>query len=189
MVGRFAGWLIYFPALPNWVSMFQNSTGGSSTTSFTLQDCTFPVAWFSICRKCPSCSIWTILYLGLHLRSHLLGCLFLKYTHISYLKRGWCPVHGLLCSFEAILIQCIFLVMANAESMCFKIQHSRIWILPRIIAWALVADAEVNLDPFHTTKKNGVSAVARLGVTYSWQELDLCIYPSWMGPFHITSSG
>ena len=36
MVGRFAGWLIYFPALPNWVSMFQNSTGGSST-SFTLQ--------------------------------------------------------------------------------------------------------------------------------------------------------
>ena len=42
MVGRFAGWLIYFPALPDWVSMFQNSTGGSSTTSFTLQDCTFP---------------------------------------------------------------------------------------------------------------------------------------------------
>ena len=45
MVGRFAGWLINFPALPNWVSIFQNSTGGSSTTSFTLQDHTFPVLW------------------------------------------------------------------------------------------------------------------------------------------------
>ena len=33
---------MYFPALPNCVSMFQNSTGGSSTTSFMLQDHTFP---------------------------------------------------------------------------------------------------------------------------------------------------
>ena len=24
---------------------------------------------------------------------------------------------------------------------------------------------------------------------YNWQEPDLCTYPSWMGPFHITSSG
>ena len=88
MVGRFAGWLINFPILPNWVSIFQNSTGGSSTTSCTLQDHTFPVAWFSICRKYLSCSIQTILYPGLHLRSHLLGCLFLKYTLSPILKEG-----------------------------------------------------------------------------------------------------
>ena len=44
IVGKFAGWLIYFPAMPNCVSIFQNSTGGSSSTSFTLQDHTFPVA-------------------------------------------------------------------------------------------------------------------------------------------------
>ena len=42
MVGRFAGWLIYIPGLPNWVSMLHNSTGGPSTTSFTLQDHNFP---------------------------------------------------------------------------------------------------------------------------------------------------
>ena len=88
MVGRFVGWLINFPSLPNWVSIFQNSTGGSSTMSFTLQDPTFPVAWFSMCRKCPSCSIWTILYPGLHLRSHLPGCLFLKYTQSPIWKEG-----------------------------------------------------------------------------------------------------
>ena len=116
MVGRFAGSLIYFPALPNWVSMFQNSTGGSSTTSFMLQDHTFPVAWFSICRKCLSCSIRTILYLGLHLGSQLPGCLFLKYTLSPILKEG-----GVLSMvFCAVLKQFssnFFLVMANA-SLC-----------------------------------------------------------------------
>ena len=116
MLGRFAGWLIYFPALPNLVSMFQNSTGGSSTTSFTLQDHTFSVAWFSICRKCPLHSIWTILYLGLHLRSHLPGCLFLKYTLSPILKEG-----GVLSMvFCAVLKQFssnVFLAMAKA-SLC-----------------------------------------------------------------------
>ena len=88
MVGRFTGWLIHFPALPNWVSMFHNLAGGSNTTSFTLQDQTFPVAWFSICRKCPLCPIQTILCPGLHLRSQLPGCLFLKYTLSPILKVG-----------------------------------------------------------------------------------------------------
>ena len=88
MVGRFAGWLIHFPALPNWVSLFHNSTGGSSTASFALQDHIFPVAWFSMCRKCPVHSFQTILYPGLHLRSHLPGCLFLKYTLLPILKEG-----------------------------------------------------------------------------------------------------
>ena len=54
--------------------------------SFTLQDQTFLVVWFSICRKCLLCSIQTILYPGLHLRSHLPGCLFLKYTLSPILK-------------------------------------------------------------------------------------------------------
>ena len=44
MVGKFTGWLMPFPALPNCVSMFQNSAGGSSTTSLTLHDHVFPVA-------------------------------------------------------------------------------------------------------------------------------------------------
>ena len=50
MVGIFTGGFMNFPALRNWVSMFQNSMGGSCTTSLTLHDLVFPVAWFSICR-------------------------------------------------------------------------------------------------------------------------------------------
>ena len=114
MVGRFAWWLINSPTLPNSVSIVQNTTGSSSTTSFMLQDHTFPVAWFSICRKCPSCSIWTILYLGLHKRSHLPGCLFLKYALSPILKEG-----GVLFSvFCAVLKQFsskVFLEMPNAN--------------------------------------------------------------------------
>ena len=112
MVGRLTGWLKDFPALPNWVSIFHNSIGGSSIMSFTLQDHTFPVAWFSIYRKCPLCSIQTVLYPGLQLRSHLPGCLFLKYTQSPILKEG-----GVLSMvFCAVLKQFssnIFLAMAN----------------------------------------------------------------------------
>ena len=48
--------------------------------SVTLQDHIFPVAWFLICMKCPSYSMQTILYPGLHFKSHLQDFLFLKYT-------------------------------------------------------------------------------------------------------------
>ena len=145
---RFAGWLIYFPALPNWVSMFQNSTGGSSSASFTLQDCTFPVAWFSICRKCPLCSIWTILYLGLHLRSHLMGCLFLKHT-LSFILKESGVLSMVFCAVLKQFSSNIFLAMANAlHGSAFQNLD-----LPRIIVWTLVADAEVNLDPFCRLRK------------------------------------
>ena len=88
MVGKFAGWLIYLPALPNRVSTSQNSMGGSNMISVTLQDHIFQVAWFSICMKCLSFSMQTILYLGLHFKSHLPGCLFLKYTQSPTWKTG-----------------------------------------------------------------------------------------------------
>ena len=42
IVGKFAGWLIHFLALPNCVSMFHSSTGGLSTTSLMLHDPVFP---------------------------------------------------------------------------------------------------------------------------------------------------
>ena len=48
--------------------------------SVTLQDHIFPVTWFLICMKCPLHSMQTILYLGLNFKTHLPGCLFLKYT-------------------------------------------------------------------------------------------------------------
>ena len=88
MVGKFVGWLTYLPALLNWVSTFQNSIGGSRMMSITLQDCILPVAWFLICMKCPLHSMQTILYPGLHFKSHLPGCLFLKYTQPPIWKAG-----------------------------------------------------------------------------------------------------
>ena len=51
MVGTFAGWLIYLPALPNWVSMFQNSMGGSKIMSFTLQEHAFLWSGFQYVRN------------------------------------------------------------------------------------------------------------------------------------------
>ena len=80
MVGKLAGWLTWQLALLNWVSIFQNLMGGSSMISVMLHDHVFPVAWFSMWMKCPLYSIQTIQYPGLHLKSHLSGCLFLKYT-------------------------------------------------------------------------------------------------------------
>ena len=88
MVDKFVGCLIYFSALLNWVSMVQSCMGGSKIMSFTLQGHIFSVAGFSICKKCLSCSTWAILYLGLHFQSHLLACLFLKYTQSPTLKDG-----------------------------------------------------------------------------------------------------
>ena len=114
MVGRFTGWLMNFPALPNWMSIFHNSTGGSSTMSFTLWDHTFPVVWFSICRKCLSCSVQTFIYLGLHLRSHLMGCLFLKYTLLPILKVGG-VLSMVLCTALKQVLSHFFLEMANVS--------------------------------------------------------------------------
>ena len=112
MVGRFTGWFLNFPALPNWVLYSTILTGGSNTMSFTLQDQTFPVAWFSICRKCLLCSIQTILYPGLHWRSHLPGCLFLKYTLSPILKV--CDVLSIvLCAALKWLSSRVFLAMAS----------------------------------------------------------------------------
>ena len=89
MVGKFMGWLIYLPALLNCLYIFQNSMGGSNITSDTLQDHIFPVDWFSMCKKCPLCSMQTIVYLGLPFKSHLPGCLFLKYTQSPTWKAGF----------------------------------------------------------------------------------------------------
>ena len=59
--------------------------------SVTLQDCIFPVTWFLICMKCLSHSMQTILYPGLHFKSHLPGCFFLKYTQSPTWKAGLSP--------------------------------------------------------------------------------------------------
>ena len=162
VVGKFTGWLMYLPALPNWVSMFQNSMGGSNMISIMLQDCTFPVAWFSMCIKCPSHSMQTILYLGLHFKSHLPGCLFLKYTQSPTWKAGFC--HAVV--FWAVLnlfSSNVFLAIANAN-LCvskFSIPESG---SPRKCCMGSNSWCSARLGFLPYTKKNGVSAVTEFSV-------------------------
>ena len=157
------GWLINFPVLPNWLSIFQNSTGGSNTTSLTLQDHTFPLVWFSMCRKCPSCSIQTIVYPCLHLRSHLPACLFLKYNLSPILKEG-----GVLSIvFCAVLKQFsskVFLAMATASLWAskFSIPESG---SPKNCYIGSNSWQRGKLGSLPYTKKNGISAVAKFSVT------------------------
>ena len=163
MVARFAGWLINFPALPNRVSIFQNLIGGSSTTYFILQDCTFLVAWFSMCRKCPLCSIPTILYTGLHLRSPLLGCLFLKYTLSPMLKEGG-ALSMVFCPVLKWFLSNIFLAMANASLWAsnFSISESG---SPKNHCIGSNSWWRGKFGSLPYTKKNGISAVAKFAVT------------------------
>ena len=114
IVGKFAGWLMYFRALSTCVSMFQNSTGGSSMTSLILQDHTFQVAQFSMCRKCPLCSFWRILYPGVHLSSHLPGVFVFKINSVAYVEGWWFPVHSLRAVLKWFLSN-VFLAVAKAS--------------------------------------------------------------------------
>ena len=163
MVGRFAGWLTNFQALPNWVSIFQNPTGGSSTTTFTLQDHTFPVAWFSMCRKCLLHSIWTILYPGLLLRFHLSGCLFLKCTLSPILKEGG-VLSMVFCAVLKWFSSKAFLAMANVSmwASTFSIPE---FGSPKNHCIGSNSWWRGKFGSLPYTKKNGVSAVAKLGVT------------------------
>ena len=114
MVGKFAGWLIYLPALPNWVSTSQKSIGSSSIISVTLQDHIFLVAWFSICMKCPLHSMQTFLYLGLHFKSHLPDCLFLKYTWSPSWTAGL-SLPTVFWAFLNLFSANVFFAIANAN--------------------------------------------------------------------------
>ena len=155
MVGRFAGWLINFPAQPNWVPIFQNSTGSSSNRSFMLQDHTFPVAWFLMCRKCLSCSVQTILYPGLHLMSHLLGCLFLNEGGV--LSTVFCAV---LKWFSSNI--CMAMANASLWASKFSIPESG---SPKNHCIGSNSWWRGKFGSLLYTKMNGISVVAKLGVT------------------------
>ena len=130
--------------------------------SVTLQDQIFPVAWFSICMKCPSCSMQTILYLGLHFKSHLPGCLFLKYTQSPIWRAGLS--HAIVFWVAINLFSSnVFFAMANAN-LCV----SRLSIpesgSPRKHCMGSSSGCKGRLGSLPYTKKNGDSAVARFGV-------------------------
>ena len=152
-----------FLARPNCVSIFHNSTGGSSTMSFTLQDLHFPVAGFLMCWKCPSCSICTILLPGLHLRSQFPGCLFLKKTLYPILKEGG-VLSMVCCAVLKWFSSKVFLAMANAI-----LWASRFGIPESGSPKNCCIDSNNwwrgKFGSLPYTKKNGISAVTKLGVT------------------------
>ena len=94
---------MYLPALPNCVSMFQNSTGGSSTISLTLHDCfpgrlIFNVQTMSIALKTDNSvprSPFEVPFSWL---------LVFEIDSVAYVKGWWFSIHGLLCSSEAVFI-------------------------------------------------------------------------------------
>ena len=162
MVAKLAGWLTYLPALPNWVFTSQNCIGGSSIMSITLEDHVFPVAWLSKCLKCPSCSMQTILYPGLHFKSHLPGCLFLKYTWSPIWKAGL----SLPIVFWAVLnlfSSNVYFAIAKANLCVFSFSIPESGPLRKLCigssSWC-----KGGLGSLLYAKKNGISAIARFGV-------------------------
>ena len=130
----------------------------------------FSCGLVSMCRKCLSHSIWTILYLGLHLRSHLPGCLFLKYTLSPILKDGGCLSIG-FCAVLKQFSSNVFLAMAKASLWVQDLAFHSL-NLPKIIAWALEADVGVNLDLFHKLSRRVFLLWQGLVPLYKWQEPD-----------------
>ena len=139
-----------------------NFMGGSNIMSTTLQDHIFPVAWFLICKKCPSHSMQTILYPSLHFKSHFVGWFFLKYTWSPTWKAGF----FLAMVFWAVLnlfLSNVFFAIANAN-LCvsmFSILESG---SPR--KWYIGSNSWCSgrLGSLPYTEKNGVSAVDKFGV-------------------------
>ena len=163
MVGKLAGWLTYLPALPNWVSTFQNSIGGSRIMFVTLQDHIFPVAWFSICMKCLLHSIWTILYLGLHFKSHYQAVCFLKYTWSPTWKAGmslaivfWLAVN--------LFSSNVFFAIAKANLCVYRFSIPKSGS-PKKHCIGSSSGWKGRLGSLPYTKKNGDSVNVRFGVT------------------------
>ena len=186
MVGKLTGWLTYLPGLPNWVSTFQNSIGGSRIMSLTLQDHIFAVAWFSICMKCPSHLMQTILYLGLHFKSLVPGCLFLKYTQSATLNAGLSLVIIFWVAINLFSSNVFFAITkANLCVSRFSIPES-VHLL-RNIAWVPVVGVRVGWGPCCILRRMVILSLLDLVLSCSWPVPGLDIYPNLWGLFHKAS--
>ena len=185
-------WYIFFNQWVLWLVNLQVVNVSSSSTKLSvhvpkLHGCFqyyvlhitrayFPVACFSICKKCPLHPMWTILYPGLHFKSHLPSCLFLKYMQSPILKDG-----GFLSMvFSAILnlfSSQVFFAMANAN-LCV----SRFSILESgslgNVAWVLMVDVVEGSDLFHILKRMMILQLPSLVLISNWWVLDSNIHLS-----------
>ena len=130
--------------------------------SLTLQDHIFPVAWFSMWMKCPCHALCqTILYPGLHFKSHLPGCLFCKVDMISNLKSWFVSCQSLLSSCDICFClvfswQWLVLACGFPDLICLSQD------LQENVAWVPEADVMVGWGSLPYTRKNGGSAVAKI---------------------------
>ena len=130
--------------------------------------------------------MWTILYLGLHFKSHLLDCLFLKYTQ----SPTWNAGLSLAIVFWAVLNlfpSNVFFAVANAN-LCF----SRFSILesgsPRKCCIGSSSWCRGGWGLCHILRRMVYLQLLDLELSCSWQVSSLNIYPNLWGLFHKASS-
>ena len=85
--------------------------------------------------------------------------LVLKIYSISYLEGEWCSIHGFLCCFETIFMQCL---LGNGLHESVSIPESG---SPKNHCIGSNSWWTGKFGSLSYTKKNGISAVAKLGVT------------------------
>ena len=111
IVGRFAGWFINFPALPNFVSTFHSLTGGLCTTFLTLSGLVFAVVVFYM--EVVSFVLYAdkpVTSSPFHVPLH--SCLFLKYTLSPIMKLDGVQF-VVFCACLNLFSSKVFLVMAS----------------------------------------------------------------------------
>ena len=163
MVGKFAGWLMYFPALAELcVNVPKFCWWHSSTVSLMLHDLNFPVAWFSMCRECPSCLVWTILYPGLQSEIPFSWLFVFKVDSVTFLERWWFSIHGFLGSPEAVLHLVFSLQWLGLVD---GLPGWVVQILDHLRTIALIQEVHVRVGLYlcHRQEKNGVSSGGKVG--------------------------
>ena len=147
--------------------MFQNSIGGSSIISVMLQDCVFPVAWFSMWMKCPLHSIQTIWYLGLHFKSHFPGCLFLKYTWSPTWKGGLSLARVFWVAVNLFPLR-VFLAIASPNLCVSRCSLPFRWSM--MVSMCLLPEVEVlqSVTKPIAILSNGLSGISVICKGYCW---------------------
>ena len=101
--GRFVGWFINFPALPNSVSVFYRLTHGLCTASFMLQGLVFLVAWF-LCVGSVCCTLYGQSCNQLSMLGPICKVACFKVYSVANFEIWWGAVCCLLGMFELIFI-------------------------------------------------------------------------------------
>ena len=115
IVDKFVGWLMYFPALPNCMSIFHSSTGGLSTTSLTLHDLVFPS---SLIFDMKVMSIMLNMDNSISRPPFLVPLswlLVLEVNSVTYLEWWWFSICCFLWQFWSRFSSRVFLVLARAR--------------------------------------------------------------------------